>query len=158
MSDPKLVTFEIAAADTGSEIFLIDGDFRLVKKGIGRETFSVRPGIYKIKNRSGRTTTERMIVVREGMSTVNLDSVLLNSAMPLLHSAKTHESHMNAARQAGASFALSPGSGSAIVIVARQWTGPVPTSSNAVPPNPARGMTLLDMAGGVVADVRLTRR
>ncbi len=57
MSDP--VTFEVVAADEAAEIYLIDGDFRLVDKGIGRKTFTVPPGIYKIKNRSGQTTAER---------------------------------------------------------------------------------------------------
>ena len=36
MSDP--VTFEVVAADEAAEIYLIDGDFRLVDKGIGRKT------------------------------------------------------------------------------------------------------------------------
>jgi hypothetical protein len=45
MSDPATVEFEVVAADTATEIFLIDGHFSLVSKAIGRGTFSVPPGI-----------------------------------------------------------------------------------------------------------------
>jgi hypothetical protein len=57
MSEP--ISFSVEAADSGTELFLIDGRFKLVKRGIGRETFSVPPGIYKIKARSGKTTPRR---------------------------------------------------------------------------------------------------
>jgi hypothetical protein len=151
MSDP--VTFEVVAADEAAEIYLIDGDFRLVDKGVGRKTFIVPPGIYKIKNRSGQTTAERLIVVQAGLPTVELAPVAISSAMPLDHSARTHEYHMSAAAAGTAGApALSHGSGSNIVIVARQWTGREPRSSPN-PPNPARGLTLLEKTGTLIADV-----
>jgi hypothetical protein len=154
MSERVPVTFEVVAADSGTELFLIDGNFKLVKKGIGRETFSVSPGIYKLKARSGKTATERMIVVRTGMTPIKLDPVMLTSAMPLRYSAKTHEFHMTAASQAGLAPNLIMGSGSAIVIVARQWTAPNPTNaSTELLPNPARGLALRDMNGAVIVDV-----
>jgi hypothetical protein len=153
------VTFEVVAADPGTELFLVDGDLALVKRGVGRETFSIPPGIYKIKARSGRTATEEMIVVHEGMATVRLDPALLASPMPLAHSAKTHEFHMSVAHDAAATPTLTLGAGSAIVIVARQWTGANPPAVAAAQlPNPARGLALRDMSGRVIADVEgLTR-
>ncbi|HEY6716535.1 MAG TPA: hypothetical protein VI232_09335, partial [Reyranella sp.] len=150
MSDP--VTFEVVAADEAAEIYLIDGDFRLVDKGVGRKTFTVLPGIYKIKNRSGQTTAERLIVVQAGLPTIELAPVAIGSAMPLDHSARTHEYHMSAAAGTAGVPALSHGSGSNIVIVARQWTGREPRSSPN-PPNPARGLTLLEKTGTLIADV-----
>lgn len=153
MPDPQPVKLEIVAADAGSEIFLIDGSFRLVQKGIGRLTVAVPPGIYKIKNRSGQATVERMIVVREGMDTVRLDPVPLNSAMPLLISTKTHEYHQELARHAADAPGLSLGSGSAIILVARQWTAPAPDNAVETVANPARGLSLHDMAGRLLADV-----
>ena len=63
--DPK-VTFEVIAADVASQLFLVDGNFHLVDRGVGRAEFSAPPGIYKIKNRSGHTDFECMIVVRPG--------------------------------------------------------------------------------------------
>jgi hypothetical protein len=154
MSERAPVEFEVVAADSGTEIFLIDGHFKLLKKGIGRERFSVPTGIYKIKARSGKTATEKMLIVRAGMEPVKLDPVKLSSAMPLLHSAKTHEFHMLAARQAAAAPTLVLGSGSAIVVVVRQWTAAQPTNTTtAVPPNPALGLTLRDMSGAVIVDI-----
>ena len=153
MPDPQPVSLEIVAADACSEIFLIDGNFKLVKKGIGRETVSVPPGIYKIKNRSGQATVERMIVVREGMDPVRLDPVPLNSAMPLLVSTRTHEPHQEVARHAADAPGLTLGSGSAIVLVARQWTAPAPDGAAETVANPARGLSLHDMAGRLLADV-----
>src|SRR3954464_12601757 len=152
MPDPQLVNLEIAAAEDCSEIFLIDGNFKLVKKGIGRLTVPVPPGIYKIKNRSGQATVERMIVVREGMDTVRLDPVPLNSAMPLLISTKTHEYQQDVARHAADAPDLALGSGSAIVLVARQWTAPAPDGKEETVANPARGLSLHDMAGRLLAD------
>ena len=153
MSDQQPITFEIVAADSAAKIYLIDSDFHLVKKGIGRETFTVPPGVYKIKNRSGRTTTERLIVVREGLSTVTLEPILTTCAMPLESSTRTHEYHMSAASGAAIAPNLSRGNGSNIIIVARQWTGKGPRTSLLSPPNPARGLTLLDTTGTIVADV-----
>jgi hypothetical protein len=158
MSEPKLVTFEVVAPDEGMEIFLIDGDFKLVKKGIGREAFSVAPGVYKIKARSGVVSTERMVVVQEGMPPVKLEPLQLNTAVPLLNANRTHEFHIDAARHAADLPDLSLGSGSAIVIVARQWTSLSPDESSAVALNPARGVTLRDQTGAVIADVEAHTR
>jgi hypothetical protein len=156
MPDATLVTFDVVAADAGAEIFLIDGNFKLVKRGIGRETFSVPAGIYKIKNRSGGATVERMIVVRDGMKTVELEPVLLSSAMPLRHSTKTLAHHIDAARRAGEVADLTHGSGGAIVIVVSKWTPPSESAPAAPLPNesnPARGLKLLDLYGELVVDV-----
>ena len=154
MSESALVTFEVTAADSGTEIFLIDGDFRLVKKGIGHEIFSVAPGIYKIKARSGSAAIEKMDIVRAGMPAVVFGPLMLNTAMPLRQSVKTHEFHIAAAQHAAAAPDLVIGSGSAIVIVARQWTASQPTGVSAsLPRNPAHGLALRNVSGVVIADM-----
>ena len=153
MPKPKPVTFTVTAADDAAEIYLIDGRFRLIKKGIGHETFSVPPGLYKIKNRTGKTVTERIVVVRDGMPPIKLDPVEIDSAMPLSNSARTHEFHMDTASKAGASFNVTVGSGSAIVIVARQWTAKAPGETPQDIRNPARGLSLRDIAGTIIVDV-----
>ena len=158
MPEPKSVRFEIAATDGAAAIYLINSAFQLVKKGIGRETFSVPPGIYKVKNRCGRTVDERLIVVREGMSDLKLGPVRVSSALPLRDAARTHEYHGSAAGAAARTTDLSHGSGSHLVIVARQWTGPAPRASQLPPPNPARGLSLLDAGGTLVADVAALTR
>lgn len=159
MSKAKMVTFTVVAADRGAEIFLIDGSFKLVKRGIGHETFSVPPGVYKIKSRAGRATTEKLVVVREGMmDPINLDPIVIDSAMPLSNSARTHEYHTATASRAGDSFAQSLGTGSSIVLVAREWTAKAPTGSAQEVRNPARGLALRDLSGTVLVDVEARTR
>jgi hypothetical protein len=150
MSEP--VTFTVEAGDGSTELFLIDGRFRLVKRGIGRETFAVTPGIYKIKARSGKTVVEKMVVVQAGMNPVRLDPISINSAMPLLHSSKTHEFHIQAARDATMpSRTMRHGAGSAIVFVVRRWTARQPGTR--LTPNPARGLALRGMNGAVIVNI-----
>ena len=123
--------------DAAAELFLIDGDFRLVKKGVGSQSFEVPPGIYKIKCRSGRHAYEQMVVVRDGMAAVQLERVMVNSSMPLEGSMRTHEYHMSAAGNAESGPKVSVGTGSGIIIVARQWTSQNPPSDRPPLPNPA---------------------
>ena len=151
-SAPANVTFDVAAADDGTEIFLINGNFELVAKGIGRATFSAPPGLYKLKVRSGNTTVEEVIGVREGMKPIALQPVQLVSPVPLANTATTLPSHEAAVRDAVAHpVDVDAGSGSGIVIVVRlSKQGPQP---DAPPQNPARGLKLLAMDGRRVADV-----
>ena len=153
MPDEANVTFEVIAADVASQIFLVDGNFHLVGRGVGRAEFSAPPGIYKIKNRSGHTDFECMIVVRRGMAAITLDPVSVNSAIPLAGSTRTHEYHMAAASGAASAPDLSLGTGSGIIIIARQWSAQAPRSASTPPGNPARGLSLVDASGAVVADV-----
>ena len=150
--DPK-VTFEVIAADVVSQIFLVDGNFHLVGRGVGRAEFSAPPGIYKVKNRSGQTDVECMIVVKPGMAAITLDPVSVNTAMPLAGSTRTHEYHMAVASGAGTAPNLSIGTGSGIIIIARQWSAQVPRNASAPPDNPARGLSLVAASGAVIADV-----
>ena len=153
MPDDPRVTFEVIAADVASQIFLVDGDFHLVGRGVGRAEFSAPPGIYKIKNRSGHTDVECMIVVKPGMPAIILDPVSVHSAIPLAGSTRTHEYHMAVASGAATAPNLTIGTGSGIVIIARQWSAKAPRIASTPPDNPARGLSLADAAGALVADV-----
>lgn len=144
---PANVTFDVAAADDGTEIFLINGDFQLVAKGIGKATFSAPPGLYKLKVRGGNTTTESVIGVREGMKPIALPPVQLVSPVPLANTDATEPAHEAAVRAAVERAPdVNDGGGSAIVIVAR-----APKSLPAA--IPSRGLRLLAMDGRVVADL-----
>jgi hypothetical protein len=149
MSSSGKVTFDVVAADDATEIFLIDGDFRLVDKGIGKAMFSAPPGIYKIKVRSGSTVVETLLAVYPLMAPVRLDPVKFVSAAPLAETAKTHEYHEAAA---SAAAGHQDESGSSILIVARAWTGTAPRFETP-PPNPARGLSLRRLDGTTIADV-----
>ncbi len=154
MSEPKMVTFVVEAAENATELFLIDGSFQLVKKGIGKDTFTVPPGIYKLKVRSGKTAIEKMLLVRDGMAPVKIDPITITSSMPLANSSKTHGFHMSAAELVALTPNVPPhGQGSAVIIVARQWTAPNPPEPLKQIRNPARGLTLHDHAGALLVDI-----
>jgi hypothetical protein len=150
-SPPPAITFDVTASDDASEIFLINGNFELIGKGIGNATFSAPAGLYKLKVRCGNTTVEKVIGVRDGMKSIILDPVQLVTPVPLTNSATT-----NAAHEAAAAYAayepmhVNAGSGSGIVIVVR--------SSDSETTNPARGLKLLSMDGRTVADVETQGR
>ena len=149
-SAPANVTFDVAAADDGTEIFLINGDFELVAKGVGKATFSAPPGLYKLKVRSGNTTVQDFIEVREGMKPLALQPVQMVSPVPLVNTATTDPSHQAAVSDAVA-HPIDANAGSAIVIVVRlSKQCPQPDTP---PQNPARGLTLLAMDGRRMADV-----
>ncbi len=143
-SAPPNVTFDVAAADDATEIFLINGDFELVAKGVGKATFSAPAGLYKLKVRSGNTTLENVISVREGMKPIALDPVQFVSPVPLTNTATTVASHEAAVHEVADAEA---GSDAVIVIVVRL------SKSQPQPENPARGLKLMTMDGQTVADV-----
>lgn len=66
MSPSEKVALEVIAADAATELFVVDGDFNLVARGIGRQTFDLAPGIYKIKARAGIQQEEKLVMVRAG--------------------------------------------------------------------------------------------
>ncbi|HYC93411.1 MAG TPA: hypothetical protein VEO54_29665 [Thermoanaerobaculia bacterium] len=82
------VRLEVTAADAATELYVIDGDFNLVDRGIGSKVFQVTPGIYKIKARSGIQQEERLVIVR-GDEKVEFAPLPFASAVPLENTAGT---------------------------------------------------------------------
>lgn len=119
----KAVTFDVRAFDAGTELFLVDGNFALAGRGIGKATFAVPPGVYKLKARTGKTAVDQMIVVRPGMPPVTLGPIAFPSPIPREHTAAPEQN---------------AGSGSAIVIVLRE---------------PAPGLRLRSLDGTTVAQI-----
>jgi hypothetical protein len=152
-SDRALVSFDVVAADQATEIFLVDGNFSLAGRGIGRKTFSVPRGIYKIKARSGRATVEKMIVVRAGLPPVHLDPVPFPTAIPLEKTGKLHERHRDAVVAAARQPSLVKGTGSAILIVVRQWTAAERPKEATEAISPARGLFLRSLDGTLRVDL-----
>jgi hypothetical protein len=154
---PSKVTFDVTAADAATEIFLIDGDFNLAGKIIGKGSFSATPGLYKLKVRGGNTTVEKIITVSEGMKTIVLEPVKFTSPVPLTNTATTDAKHEDAVRQAiERPPDASAGSGSAIVIVVR--VSPCSPLQVTPPANPARGLKVLSMDGTTLADLEALAR
>jgi hypothetical protein len=158
VSDPQRITFEVRSPDPGAELFLIDGNFRLLQRGIGRENFSVPPGLYKLKSRSGRASSERIVIVHEGMAPIDLEPIPLVSGMPFSGAPKTHEFHVAAAVRAGGQPEAVLGRGSNVVILARRWTAPQPSDATEPAPHPGRGLSLRDLNGTLLIDLETSSK
>jgi hypothetical protein len=147
------VSFEVVAGDSEAEILLIDGEFRLVDRATGVKTFSVPAGLYKLKQICGNAVHEQLLIVREGMKSVELPRVAFASAIPLANTSQTHEFHMSAAVEASARIDHTNGVGSGIALIVRDWTSSDEQQQNAVEiPDPSRGLKLRDVTGAVIAD------
>ncbi len=150
MSDD--VSFKVTARDPTAEIFLIDGNFALVDRGVGAKTFAVAPGIYKIKQRAANVTDEALYAIRPGMKDIDLPPVRFASPIPLNETAKSHEFHQAAVSDAASRLDDGQGKPGGIVLVARNWTAADSANFDPNIYDPSRGLRLRDFAGNVVVD------
>lgn len=118
MSSSK-VRLEVTASDAATELYVIDGDFNLIDRGIGAKVFEVTPGIYKIKARAGIQQEDRLVIVR-GDEKVEFAPLVFASAVPLAHTAGTTDALIEAAQRAVTNVDVKLGAGSAIVILSTQ--------------------------------------
>src|ERR671932_900011 len=95
------VSLVVRTDDPESEIFVVDGQFRLAARGLGRLAASLDPGIYKVKVRTGTETREEHVVLRPEQREVvkAFERLAFPSAAPLDDTAKTHEFHIAAAER-----------------------------------------------------------
>jgi hypothetical protein len=153
------VHLRVRAEDAAAEIFVIDAHFHLVERGIGTLETPLSPGVYKVKARAGVQTWEQHIVMRDRDEEVVIPPLDFTSPAPLVHTAKTHEYHMQAAASYSREVHVTAGQGSWIFVFARDWTPP--GGEAAKPPlatNPARGLSLRDLQGHQVADLTASGR
>jgi hypothetical protein len=116
-------TLQINAGDTETEIFVIDGDLRLMDRGIGSLTTKpLAPGIYKIKACTGPAIREQHILLQQAGQVVNLPPMAFASPAPLDGTTRTHEYHMQNAASQSRIVHTRHGSGGSIFIFAREWT------------------------------------
>src|SRR5262245_54508327 len=144
-----LLRLEVRAADPETEIFVINGQFRLIARGVGSLDALLEPGIYKLKSVAGLVTNEQHVILQNKDVVVSLPRLNFSSSAPLNKTAKTHEYHMAAADRESRNVHVSAGDGSWIFLFARDWT-----SKNRAPIswNPATDLTLIDENGNVLAD------
>ncbi len=93
----------VAASDDAAEVFLVDSDFRVLVRGIGRATVSVPPGIYRAKARIGELQNEELFVLDAADAAGKLVAVKapeFASPIPLAQTSTTHEYHQGAAQAA----------------------------------------------------------
>lgn len=154
-SRQRKVLLKITPEDPATEIFVIDGEFHLVERGVGRMSVSLAPGIYNVKLRAGVQTKEQLVLLTGDRpeEELKLDAFEFSSAAPLERTAKTHEFHLEAARALAGPVAVQAGQGSWIYVFARDWTSKERPEDPGPVDNPMRGLSLWDMRGNQVADL-----
>lgn len=154
-SDDNRFTIEIESAGPATEIFVVNGDLELVARGVGRvRTTPLEEGIYKIKERVGIETRERLVVLRGGNLQVSLPPFTFASPVPFDQTSKTHEYHMAAATSLCKATHVKHGSGSSIFVFAREWSESKRPADTPPMSNPAEGLLLRDTSGAVVTDLQ----
>ncbi|HEX2222446.1 MAG TPA: hypothetical protein VHK06_07955 [Candidatus Limnocylindria bacterium] len=104
-----------------TELFLVDGRLKLVERGVGELDATVPAGIYKVKSRAGRREEERIVIVDRD-HTLTLDyNPSFTSPVPLVGTAGTSESQVDAARRLSREVHVTAGSGSQILLFVR-WS------------------------------------
>jgi hypothetical protein len=149
------VQLVITTADAAAEIFVVDGDLRLCARGIGKLDTRLTPGIYKVKIRTGLSTQEEYMVLRDAPVQKQFAPLSFSTPVPLTDTAKTHEYHELAAFEQSGKTHVKAGQGSSIFVFARDWTSGSPAGPASPRPsfNPAGGLKLKSLDGNVIADL-----
>lgn len=146
----KRVTLTVQSADAETEIFLVNGEFQLVARGVGRLEAGIEPGIYKVKCRTGAVTKEQLVLVKDEPIVVSLPRLSFSSPAPLAETAKTHEYHVEAAKAESRNIHVKSGTGSWVFVFARDWTV---TGNSARGRNPVQWLSLHNEQGIRIADL-----
>jgi hypothetical protein len=155
-SDEGLVRLTIRAGDAATEIWVMDGQFRVQAHMLGMGEVSLAPGIYKVRATAGPQSWEELVALPPGRETEHLEIPTLRfaSPVPLPDTALTHKYHELAASHESGQVHVTAGQGSAIFIFARYYTLPdTPATQLSGLHHPAQGLTLRDLRGNLVADL-----
>ncbi|HEY0083185.1 MAG TPA: serine protease, partial [Pyrinomonadaceae bacterium] len=117
------VSVDLRCDFPGSEVLLVDGQQRLIDRGVQRLKVDVVPGVYTARVLIGEALRDERIVVRPDTPfSCDLEPPTVSSAMPLTGSAKSHEYHQDAIRNPAAEIVVHADGDSGVFLVLREWT------------------------------------
>ncbi|MCX6361981.1 MAG: hypothetical protein NT029_19450 [Armatimonadetes bacterium] len=120
ISRNRKAPLRVTAAEEATEIFVIDSSLSRVASGMGSLDVQVRPGIYKVRLRSGASMEDTLVEVQEGDgATVAARPIAFQSAAPLPGTLTTHEPHQAAWARAADPPSLHWGSGASLFVMVR---------------------------------------
>lgn len=161
-SDESGPTVQLTVRPNGApaEVYLLDGNFRLVGSGFGTLEAKVAKGAYKVRLRAGWQSSEQHILVRGDQPAVETtyDAPAFSSPAPLAGTAKTHEYQVDSAETNSRVEHQTPGSGAWIYVFARDWTSAAGAPRSTTAPNPAQGLTLRRVTGELVVDLDIASK
>lgn len=155
----EMVPLTVRAADEGTEIFLIDGNFNRLQSAVGKMKTRVKPGIYKVRFRSGEAQVDRIIEVtdaaRGGRNSVEVSGASLNfsSTAPIPGTRTTSEAHEAAWRRAWRRPDKILGDGGGIFLMVRDTGSTSRCDSYSRSRRPWEGVTISDTDGKLLCDL-----
>jgi hypothetical protein len=149
-TDPKSFDLEINTGEPTAEIFIIDRFFELTDRGVGSLRVNKPFGIYKVKIRLGRDTTEQIVLLDRDRLDLQLKLPQLASAAPLAGSALIHEYHEAAAQGISQHVDISVGSGGQLSLMVRSWGDAERDEPTVLP---WQGIEVIDAAGQTIANL-----
>lgn len=151
----EIFEFAVTPNDPAAEIFVIDGRFSLVDRGVGTLRTPLPGGLFKVKVRVGNATRQDVVLV-DGDTAWPRDAgaaQAVATVLPLPGTTATHESHQAARREAilAANRLALPAGHGVLVCLARSFSA----KDHPVQPQhgPWRGMQVLDAQGQVRIDL-----
>ena len=155
-SNSRKVRLKVRTADAGTEIYVVDGKFALAGKGVSNFEALLDPGVYKVKVRAGFEEKERCVILFGDRDEVveEFDPLKFLSPIPLVNTAHASAAHISRAAAGAQDVRLDAGQGSWIYVFAREC-GPAAErgAADAERGNLARGLTLRNLQGELVADI-----
>ncbi|MDB5072070.1 MAG: hypothetical protein JWM87_3181 [Candidatus Eremiobacteraeota bacterium] len=153
MTDQLSISLTVSSSNPFAEIFVVDGAYQLVARGIAYVHADVVPGIFKIKTRLGRSESEEIHLFKTD-TTLVVEPPVQVSPIPLRGTNTSHDYQVDAAETHSKNVHVDAGSGAGIFLMARR-SCPAPSESTAAAQparNLAAGMSLRDNNGKMIAD------
>jgi len=119
---PSNSTLGISSDDPTAQIKVFDGSANVVARGIGALDAPLADGLYKIRVRVGSEFQERLVALDSKLPQQHFDRLDIASPIPIDNTARSHEYHQAAVRQAWNYPAPALGLGSRLLISAREWS------------------------------------
>lgn len=140
-------TLRIRSADTTAQIKVLDGAANVVANGIGELDARLADGLYKIRVRVGSEFQERLVALDTGLPQQHFDQIDFPTPIPVNNTARSHEYHQAAIWDAWSKPATRWGSGSWLLISAREWS----RDNSRAHPDPAAALSIILPSGDKVA-------
>lgn len=139
-SSESQVALTVNASDRATEIFIVDGAYRLAARGLGMLKAQLAEGLYKVKLQCGTHIHEQFIRLERGHETLLGDGsnakleakptgvtltfhpLRFASPVPLAETGRTHDYQLSAAEEQSRKVHVSVGQGSEIFLFGRWWT------------------------------------
>jgi hypothetical protein len=138
------VRLQVYATHPMTEISVTDGRFRQVLRAVGSVEQDLKPGLYEVEFRAGDSVHSEYVVLDPDAGTVTVrgPELAFSTPAPIAGTQTSREYHVAPAQRLSASAQAPKGASSGGLFIFVRDLEPIGR-----PKNPARGVSLLDLAG-----------